>query len=58
MASSMTDPTNEPLDLAGLKATAAAATQGKWQVSGVRHSGDLKLGRDARLIAAAKEAHG
>lgn len=26
-------------------------TPGPWQVSGVRHSGDLKLGRDARLHA-------
>lgn len=25
------------------------ATKGPWQVSGIRHSGDLKIGRDARL---------
>lgn len=26
-------------------------TPGPWQVAGARHSGDLKIGRDARLLA-------
>jgi hypothetical protein len=27
----------------------SACTAGPWQVNGVRHSGDLKIGRDTRL---------
>ena len=29
----------------------AQHTPGPWQVAGTRHSGDLKIGRDARLLA-------
>lgn len=33
-----------------LEAMLAAATPGPWQVSGVRHKGDLKIGNQTRLI--------
>ena len=34
-----------------LEALAEKATKGHWQLSGVRHSGDLKIGNDTRLHA-------
>ena len=35
----------------GSVSTSAGHTPGPWQVSGTRHSGDLRIGRDTRLHA-------
>ena len=39
------------LDIAALKEALALMTPGVWQLAGTRHSGNLHIGKDTRLLA-------